>query len=267
MPFLKLKTAEIYYEVAGETGAWLTFVCGLTRTLADFKNYSRRFVAEGYRVLLFDNRGAGQTKWNPDFSIEEMTEDIQALWDHLKISQSILIGFSLGGQIAIQSAMRFSNRIRAMVLISSSIYPEYVNTQVLRDMEGTDEQLEACIRLFFSEKYRDKHLLFISAFAKKIIREHYRSEVEQGAVAQRKALQAAQGKAELSHLYVPVLLAHGTEDFIVKVESSRRAHAEMPHSQFTEFEHAGHMLLVEEPEKLFSLILDFLNHVSRLAVQ
>ncbi len=264
MPYLQTKGAEIYYELLGETGPVLTFVCGITRTLEDFRNYSRRLIPLGYRVLLFDNRGAGKTRAHDPFTLKEMAEDIVSLWKEVQCDEGILIGFSLGGIISVQAALDFPDRVKKLIVISSSLYPEFLNHEVLISEKSTDEQIEESIPKYFSKKYRDKHLMFVSAFAKKLLREQYQSQIHAGAMLQRRALDGNSISKNVSKLQVPVLLVHGTEDEVVGIGSSRKAQREISGSKLVEIEGAGHMLLVEETEKLFSVLTDY---VSSLASQ
>lgn len=134
-----------------------------------------------------------------------------------------------------------------------------INREVLFDLQTSDEKIEESIPLYFSKKYREKHGLFVSAFAKKLIREQYRGESEKGAIAQRRAMDDAGEFERLSDLKIPVLFVHGDEDAVVNIESSRRAHQKIASSTLVEFKEAGHMLLVEEPERLFQVILDYIS--------
>lgn len=262
MPFLKTNGAELYYELHGEKGPVLTFVCGITRTLEDYKAFTRRLVPLGYRVLLFDNRGAGKTKVSAPFTLKEMAQDIVDLWEEEGISQGILIGFSLGGIISSQVAIAHPTRVKALIIISSSLYPEYLNRQVMMREDSSNEEIEESLPLYFSAKYRAKHELFVSAFAKKLLREHYQSQLHESVVLQRKALDGNTVSENIKTIKHPVLLVHGTEDAVVSVKSSARAVNEMPNARLIEFPEAGHMLLVEETEKLFNVLVDYLSSVA-----
>jgi pimeloyl-ACP methyl ester carboxylesterase len=80
-----------------------------------------RQLAQHFRVLTFDNRGAGRTD-QPDapYSIPMMAQDTLALMGTLGISRAHIIGMSMGGRIAIEIAGRHPERVDCLVLISSA---------------------------------------------------------------------------------------------------------------------------------------------------
>lgn len=117
MPFVKLGGREIHYtDYAGSPGApAIVFVHGLGST----QNYYGPILPylEKYRRVVFDNYGAGRSKYYaelyPETSISQIGEDVQSLMDHLKIDQAIIVGYSMGGMIptTIAASQKGSARI------------------------------------------------------------------------------------------------------------------------------------------------------------
>ena len=95
--YLESTTAKIYYELHGETGDWVTLVNGHTRTMRDFKIFTRKLVEAGFRVLLLDNRGAGESKVSFPFSLSEMASDVIDLWDEIGIEKVTYLGYQWVG--------------------------------------------------------------------------------------------------------------------------------------------------------------------------
>ena len=118
MAFLSADSAEIYYETYGETGDWITFANGFTRSSSDFFTIAKQLSQSGFRILLFDNRGSGQTKSYLDFTLEEMVRDIKDLWGHLEIKTSHLLGISMGGMISLLLSSKFPEKIDKLCLVS-----------------------------------------------------------------------------------------------------------------------------------------------------
>ena len=85
-------TASIYYETHGESGDWVTLINGHTRTVRDFKMFTKKLIASGFRVLVADNRGAGETETSFPFTLEDIAEDIHDIWEELNIDKSHVLG-------------------------------------------------------------------------------------------------------------------------------------------------------------------------------
>jgi pimeloyl-ACP methyl ester carboxylesterase len=115
MPTTKANGIELYYEVHGE-GPPLLLIMGLG---ANATAWYRQIpvLSERYRVIAFDNRGAGRSeKPLEPYSIPQMADDAAALMDTLGISTSHVFGMSLGGMIAQEYALRHPERVQALVL-------------------------------------------------------------------------------------------------------------------------------------------------------
>jgi pimeloyl-ACP methyl ester carboxylesterase len=80
-----------------------------------------RSFAERYRVLAFDNRGAGRTD-KPDipYTIEMMANDTLGLMDAVGIERANVLGISLGGRIALALTLAHPERVEKLALVSTS---------------------------------------------------------------------------------------------------------------------------------------------------
>jgi len=70
-----------------------------------------------YRAVSYDVRGHGQSEvGDGQYSIEYFVDDLIGLLDHLGIKQSVICGLSMGGYVALRTAERHPERVRALVL-------------------------------------------------------------------------------------------------------------------------------------------------------
>jgi pimeloyl-ACP methyl ester carboxylesterase len=89
-------------------------------------------------VIAVEMQGHGRTAdINRDFSYENLADDIAALLDYLKIKQADVLGYSMGGGVAMQLAIRHPERVRKVVSISA----------VIRSDGFVKEGMEALTRL------------------------------------------------------------------------------------------------------------------------
>ncbi len=119
MPTAKVNDISMYYEVHGE-GRPLIMIAGLGSGVSLFAR-SVPVLSKGFKVISFDNRGAGLTD-KPDISytIEMMAEDTAGLLGALDIKQADVLGVSMGGRIAMDLAIRHPDVVRGLVLVSTT---------------------------------------------------------------------------------------------------------------------------------------------------
>jgi 3-oxoadipate enol-lactonase len=119
VPSVRVGDIDVYYKIRGE-GPPVVFIGGLGVDLTVFAPFTD-LLARSFRVITFDNRGAGRTD-KPDvpYSIPMMAEDTVGLMDALGIARAHVVGVSMGGRIAIELAAEHPARIDRLVLISTA---------------------------------------------------------------------------------------------------------------------------------------------------
>ena len=116
MPHVKAGDINIYYEIHGTGEKTLTLIRGLG---ADVSSWFPQIpeLSKHFRVLAFDNRGAGRTdKPDTPYSIREMASDVNSLLNALGIRRTALLGISMGGVIAQEFALHYPERLSCLIL-------------------------------------------------------------------------------------------------------------------------------------------------------
>ena len=107
-------------EWAGK-GPAIVCIHGLTANHACWESLAG-FLAPDYRVIAYDLRGRGESDKPPKgYSVPIHAEDLAALLDHLGLAQVILLGHSLGANIAAYFASHHPERVEKLVLIDGGI--------------------------------------------------------------------------------------------------------------------------------------------------
>ena len=102
-------------------------------------------LAEHHTVIAPDLQGHGRTAdINRPIDAGLMADDIAALVDHLKLDRPDLVGYSLGGGVALQTAVKYPNKIRRLVLVSANIRPD----AIYAEMRAQQGQLNAATAEF-----------------------------------------------------------------------------------------------------------------------
>ncbi len=113
--YIEANGLRVYYEVYGE-GEPLLLLHGGTATSQSWASHLPAF-AEHFRVFAPDSRGHGRTD-NPagELAYRQMADDVAALIKALGLQRPLVLGYSDGGQIALELGMRYPGLARALVL-------------------------------------------------------------------------------------------------------------------------------------------------------
>ena len=118
MPTFEHADATLFYTDAGE-GPAVILLTGYA-VGGGVWEYQVPALAEHYRVLCLDNRGAGQTRGpSKAWSMRELAGDVLALMDHLGLAEAHLVGCSMGGMIAQEVALMAKGRLLSLTLIAT----------------------------------------------------------------------------------------------------------------------------------------------------
>ena len=110
---------ELYYESHG-TGPALLLVPGLGADTRFFGGVIGPLAA-ACQVIVFDPRGGGRSdKPRGPYNVEQMANDAEELLDVLGIEQAVVVGYSMGGRIALSLALDYPTRVRRLVLAATS---------------------------------------------------------------------------------------------------------------------------------------------------
>ena len=114
--FADVNDTRLFYEIAGG-GPPLTLIHGFS---LDTRMWDDQYavLTQRYRVLRYDARGFGRSAV-PGTERYSHAEDLQALLRYLEIEHTALIGFSLGGGIAINFALTYSAAVDALIVAGS----------------------------------------------------------------------------------------------------------------------------------------------------
>ena len=110
---------KMYYEVHG-SGEPVVLLHGAFMTITNNWNGWIKELAKTRKVIAIEMQGHGRTAdIARDMTSENLADDVAALLGHLKIPRADLIGYSLGGGVAMQCAVRHPDKVRKVVVISS----------------------------------------------------------------------------------------------------------------------------------------------------
>jgi pimeloyl-ACP methyl ester carboxylesterase len=121
---------EMYYEVHG-TGQPLVVLHGAYMTIGTMGEVVQG-LAEARRVIAVELQGHGRTAdVDRPLTYEQMADDVAALIGHLGIEQADVFGYSMGGGVALQVAVRHPEVVRKLVVASASYTSDGMHPELL----------------------------------------------------------------------------------------------------------------------------------------
>lgn len=235
------------------------------------------FAAQGFEVVRYDQRDAGQSTRMPDtsasnpfaalmgrtsesYTAEDMADDAVAVMDALGWQRAHVFGHSMGGTLAQRIALRHPDRV--LSIVSSAAVPSdatglsvfrYLRFGLLAKLaratfpEGREGDIEASMTVARGVASRTY------PFDERAAREWIERQVDSGprdTKAQSRQIGAKWHGPTLRSMSVPALVLAGDEDPIVKIKAGRDTAKLIPGSTFTVLHGAGHDL----PEPLWDQV-------------
>ncbi len=119
----------LYYQEKGK-GEPLFLLHGNGEDGTYFKNQIEFFSAK-YRTLAVDTRGHGKSpRGTAPFTMEQFAEDLNELMNELQISRAIILGFSDGANIAMKFALKYPQKVTALILNGGNLDKKGIKARV-----------------------------------------------------------------------------------------------------------------------------------------
>ncbi|MCH1625437.1 2-succinyl-6-hydroxy-2,4-cyclohexadiene-1-carboxylate synthase [Fredinandcohnia quinoae] len=259
---------DYYVEIVGE-GEPLLFLHGFTGSSKSWKQIVS-ILQSDFQCILIDIIGHGMTDSPSDYKryeIQKVACDILSILDSLKIKTINLVGYSMGGRLAIAIATLYQNRISKLILESSS--PGLQTEEDRKTRRHADEKLAMKIEKEDIEQFvhyweniplfsSQKKLPLETQFA---IRNGRLSNSNIGLANSLRGMgTGAQDSywGHLSQLEIPTLLLCGQldEKFCKIAESMKN---QLPNARKIEINGAGHAIHVENPKFFGKIVSEFVN--------
>jgi len=268
MPKASINGINISYKVQGK-GEPLILIMGLGGECGDWLLQARAF-RKYYRVITFDNRGVGKSdKPGESYTVKTMADDTVGLMDYLGIDKAHLLGVSMGGMIAQEVAINHPERVRKLILVSTSAgrdekgghSPGLLRAMGLKE-DFSDEDI---VSADMGKVMTSLNAHAFSGGAIKLVAVPFcwmRMKLFgiEGLKGQFEAAMTHSALGRLHMIKAPTLVMAGTEDRIVSPSSSGMLASGIPNARLVKIEGGSHTLVAEKSGRFNREVLDFLAH-------
>lgn len=263
MPFVRANDLNLYYETHGD-GPPLLLIAGFNQSSLSYLPFIDP-LSKHFRVILFDNRGTGQSD-APEggYTIKMFAEDTAALLDQLEIESCHILGTSMGTLIAQKICIDHSDRVKKVILCAPfaklpNIAIHNIRTQLKLLTKGFSpgDLMELNAAWLLSNKFLGSEES-IRQFLKDIASNPYPS-TPQGVFSQAEALCNADLRQEVEKIPHEVLLLVGEQDIDSPPYCAEFLQQKIPNCRIHLFKDMGHMFNYENPLATCKRVLEFLS--------
>ncbi|HEY7061555.1 MAG TPA: alpha/beta fold hydrolase [Chloroflexota bacterium] len=254
---------DVAYRLLGQ-GDPLVLITGLGATMDLWDSTFLDALAAHYTVVIFDNRGLGGTTAPPQpFTIEQLADDAEGLIRALGLARAHVLGYSMGGYVAQELALRHPRRVTRLVLLGSGcggaegILPRPEVQRALTDLSGSlADVLGRVVAVLVPEDWSRDH----RAYLESILTRPPAPPSPESMARQQRAMARWPGTYErLPHLSQPTLVLTGTADQVLVPANALLLVNRVPGAWLAQFPGGGHGMQYQYPRQLAATIHAFLE--------
>ncbi|MCF4010834.1 alpha/beta fold hydrolase [Rheinheimera sp. UJ63] len=229
------------------------------------------------RVIRFDLPGFGLTGPSADnnYSIENYARIVIALLDELQLEQVVIVGNSLGGNVAWATAVLYPQRIKKLVLVDASGYPNQAQSVPIGFMIARIPLLNKLMEQVLPRSVIESSVKNVygdpALVTAELIDRYFELTTRAGnrqALSQRlRQTQTESLVNRIKDLKLPTLIIWGDRDRLIPPAMADRFHQDIVGSQLVRFNRLGHVPQEEDPSSTVTVFKQFLADANQTATR
>jgi 3-oxoadipate enol-lactonase len=258
----KLNGIDINYELEGDGPETIVLINGLADDLTTWFAQVPEFLAAGYRVLRFDNRGIGKSgRPKGPYTTALMAQDAKALVDSLAIKDFHLIGVSMGGMISQEYALAYGGDLRSLSLCCTYAAPGPFCSRMFKlwqdmgPLMGVPAVMRDVTLWAFTQDFFLTQEPTLKEFEAAMAALDQPVEVY---LSQLHSIQTHDTRARLKAIKTPTMVLAGADDILIPMNLSTELHSLIPGADFATAK-GGHAFLWEFPQLFNEAVLKFVK--------
>ncbi len=222
-------------------------------------------LAERFEVLLFDNRGIGESDAPPGpYTVAEMAADTVQVLDEAGVERAHVVGTSLGGMVAQEIALSHPERVDRLVLACTTpggphAHPmPAVTVRLMTEAAGLEPAV--ALRRFVENALAPATVAERPELVERIMEHRLRTAQDPVAWAAQAAAGAGfDAGGRLGGLQSATLVQHGSDDVVVDPRNADLLAERLPDARLERFPGCGHLFFWEASERFVSSVAAFLE--------
>ena len=249
-------SAELYYfahtaEDEKNNRLPVILIHGAGGTHLSWPPQIRRLAGETMYAL--DLPGHGQSEGAGRQSIEAYADDVNSFMQSLKIRSAVIVGISMGSAIALTLALKYPKKVKALALLGSGAKMRVA--QSVLETAGNSNTFESAVEAINTNCFSEEAQPNLVQLSKQSMLK-MRPPVLLGDFLACNEFNVID---QLEKITVPAIIICGAEDKMTPSKFSESLHTGIAKSTLHILEHAGHMVMLEQPDVVADLLKQFLD--------
>jgi len=275
-----LNGVKIHYTVRGSGPVMIAHSGGPGMDARSWDDFAK--IDDFLTIVMIHPRGSGLSgpAAGDAYLLPDYASDVEALRIHLGLDKPIVMGWSHGGMVAMQFAFTYPDSLSKLILVDTSAY----FGEFLSDIEGAVQEFKnepwfeksfAALKAEWAGEYQtdedmarlwaEEMKFYFKQFDMRAEAYHERTKDLPVHVPPLKTFNDKEAatmdlRLQLKNITVPTLIIVGRHDFITNVAMAEEIVKHIPNGRLEIFEDSGHFALVEEPEKFYRAIKEFVEN-------
>jgi pimeloyl-ACP methyl ester carboxylesterase len=269
--FIEVNGMNVHYRDEGNPNdsVPLVLIHGTGSSLHTFEEWVK-ILRGSHRIVRMDIPAFGLTGPDPqhDYSMEKYVSFVNNFLAAKGIKRCILVGNSLGGQIAWQFALAHPQKLAKLILIDAAGYAVTSQKSVLAFQVARMPVIKNCMtfitpyplaRKSVESVYADKSKI-TDALVDRYFELTLRTGNRQAFVDRLNMLYDTTNIPKIKTIKTPTLVLWGEQDLLIPMENGQRFHDDLPNDTLVILKNMGHVPMEENPAESLKPVLDFLRN-------
>ncbi len=264
--FVDLDGLKLHYLDWGGPGLPLVMLHGFTGH-AHTWDHTAAALSDQYRVLALDQRGHGDSDWASGYGSQPMVVDLLHFLDSLDLDRVVLMGLSMGGNVAYTFAAAHPDRVERLIVLDigpevSPVGRERINQGLEQpDVFASEDEAVAQARAAnprpTDENLRHRVTHNLRPLPDGTLTFKYDKALRDGTATRDDPTDEERWNAWRA-VRCPILLVRADDSDILSPETAQRMVAENPHATLAIVRDCGHSITLDRPEGLLQAVTPWL---------
>lgn len=247
---------DLHYEIHGQGNPIVLLHSG-GADLRDWQLIAPQ-LAQSHLVVNFDGRGAGQSP--PLLAPANFAKDLRELLDHLHLDRVVLVGHSIGGQIATDFALAYPDRVSQLVLVAPGLSGHRFSPEVEQQFAQIMAAAPDTVKMTQLSLGQCIYSVVMASPQRDLMTAMTRHNLERSLEWTTMEMQWAQPPTieRLAEIHTKTLFIIGTQDMADNLHTAA-LFQQVTDIRFDWIDGADHMLTLTHPDRVVRSISEFLN--------
>ncbi len=251
MPKITVGDIDINYKIQGQ-GEPLLMIIGLSFGLLDWGIKLPELLSQHYKVILFDNRDAGEASHSPyPYTLAQMASDAAGLLDAIGEPKAHMFGVSMGGMIAQHFALNHADKLNKLILGCTMAGGSCSQAGDIGSFFSGD-----LLKLLFTPDFIQHNQADLKLFLRATRPYH---STGGALMRQLSAMSGHDTCNALGKIVAPTLVLTGDSDRVIPPENSDFLAQNIPKAQHEVIKNAAHAFSFSHPTSTAAAIINFLE--------